>query len=60
MLPVLICVAIPITLLGIVTFVRSQYGDEIFGLDWPPHELNGSDDYRLIKLHINSGPKRSV
>jgi hypothetical protein len=47
---VLVCVAIPAVPLGIFSFVRSRHGDEIFGLEWPPHELNRTDDYRLNQV----------
>ena len=57
MLLVLICVAIPVAILGILTFVRSQCGEGIFRSDWPPHELNRSNDHRLIKLHLGSSPQ---
>ena len=55
MLLVLICIAIPLLVVGLIVFVRSLYGDEIFGLGWPPHELNRDDDYRLIKMRLNAG-----
>ena len=54
MLALLICVAVPFLILGIALFVRWQYGDEIFGLNWPPHELDRDDDYRLVKLRLRS------
>jgi hypothetical protein len=54
LLPVLICIAVPVAVLALFGFVRSQYGDEVLGLGWPPHELNRDDDYRLIKMRLES------
>ena len=55
MLPIVICIAVPVTVVGLIEFMRSQNGDEIFASDWPSQELNREDDYRLIKLQLNSG-----
>jgi hypothetical protein len=52
MLAVLVCVVTPFAMVGLSLFLASQYGDELFGLDWPAHELNRDDDYRLIKLRL--------
>jgi hypothetical protein len=51
---VVICIVIPVLVLAIIAFMRSHYGDELFGLDWPAHELNRDDDYRLIKIRLES------
>jgi hypothetical protein len=52
MLPIAICVGVPLLALGVWYWMRHQYGDEVFTLDWPTQELNREDDYRLIKLRI--------
>lgn len=52
MLAVVVCVAAPILAIGMLFFVRSQYGDEVFELDLPPQDLNRADDYRLIKMPL--------
>lgn len=54
MWPILLCIAIPLFVLGLFAFLRSQYGDEIFLLEWPGHGLNRDDDHRLIKLRLNA------
>lgn len=45
---ILLCIAIPVITAGLITFLRSQYGDEMFTQDWPVKELNRSGDRRLI------------
>ena len=52
MLPIAICTGVPLLALGVWFWMRHQYGDEIFTLDWTTQELNREDDYRLIKLRI--------
>ena len=54
MVAIVACVAAPILALGVLVFLRSQYGDELFGLDGPPPDLNRADDYRLIKMPLQS------
>lgn len=51
---VALCAAIPILLVALFLLVRAQYGSELFGLNWPPHELNRKDDHRLIKIDLDS------
>ena len=42
--------------LGLIAYMRSQYGEEVFGFGLPPHDLNRDDDHRLIKMRLESGP----
>lgn len=51
---VAICIGIPGLLLGLIAFMRCRYGDEVFSLGWPTHELNRTEDYRLIKMRLES------
>lgn len=44
-------------MLGLAVYLRSQYGNELFGLSWPGHDLNRPDDYRLIKLRLQDPPQ---
>ncbi|MBL8214182.1 MAG: hypothetical protein JNK87_25905 [Bryobacterales bacterium] len=54
MLPVVLVVAIPFLVVGLVSYLGWLYGDEHFLLDSPPHELNRADDNRIVKLRLNS------
>jgi hypothetical protein len=49
---ILVCLAIPVVLMAVLLIVRSQFGDQVFGIG--KFELNREDDYRLIKLRLNS------
>lgn len=57
MLLLALCAAIPVVVFGLFLLVRAQYGTELFGLNWPAHELNRKDDHRLIKIDLR-GPER--
>lgn len=50
---ILLCVAIPVGVVLVVSYIRSQYGDEVFNLGEPPHDLNRDDDYRIIKTRLD-------
>lgn len=52
-----LCVGVPLFVLGLAVYLRSQYGNELFGLSWPGHDLNRPDDYRLIKLRLQDPPQ---
>lgn len=54
-----ICVGVPLFAVGLIAFLRSLYGDEVFDLGSPPQDLNRDDDYRLTKTRLNHPPDSS-
>jgi hypothetical protein len=52
-LVVVLCLVVPLFIVGLFVFVLREYGIELFGLDWPSHDLNRSNDNRSIKLQLN-------
>lgn len=59
MVAVVICVAVPIMILGMMVYVQLHYGDELFKFDWRSHDLNRADDYWLIKLPLQGYNQQS-
>lgn len=49
---VIIVVAAPIFIMALALYLTDPYGDKLFGLNWPGHDLNNPDDPRLIKLKL--------
>ena len=53
---VALCIAIPVLVVALFAVLRYWYGDEMFLLDTPPHELNNERDYRIVKLRLEDRP----
>jgi hypothetical protein len=60
MLPIIVCVAVPALVIGLIGFLRYLYGDSIFGLNKPVADLNNPVDYRLVKLRLNGDTTRTT
>jgi hypothetical protein len=47
-----ILVACPVFVIVLLFSLRYLYGDSLFDLDWPGHDLNDENDTRLLKLNL--------
>jgi hypothetical protein len=52
--------AVPIFAIILILYLRYLYGDSVFNLDWPGHNLNDENDTRLLKLNLRANDQRPV
>lgn len=53
----IIAIAAPAVIIGLAAYLSWTYGDGLFGLDWPGHNLNDPHDPRILKLELDSSAK---
>lgn len=56
MVPLLLCIACPLLVIGVFVGCVYLYGESAFDLD--RHDLNNAEDHRLIKLKLNHEEKK--
>ncbi len=55
-----VVVAVPIVIVLLAIPLRNLYGDQLFSLSWPAHDLNNPDDPRILKLKLDESAEHST